>query len=216
MVDRESVGGPAPAQQELQPRHRGTPALRCEHPKQRLRCPGCLCYITPQKMRQHLGMCCPDVLEELLANPEFARGKWTGDGNEAFDWKRVEAEGARIEETRTGAVSDLMFFSDLSELDFEERQSRVAERAGLPLQRVQWLCKKLSKAQELPFRNEPPFAEGEVLLEDEHILVVNKRAGLKAQPRHRWEGRPLGWRSRCAERSLTRLHASPLCRRKLD
>ena len=64
----------------------------------------------------------------------------------------------------------------------------MAERTGLSLERVKWLCKKLSKAQELPFRSEAAFLPEEILWEDEDLLIVNKPAGLKAQPRHRWEG----------------------------
>ena len=141
-----------------------------------LECPVCGQTIKarhPDQFRQHVGKCCPDVVEHV------PRDAW---GDTASAAAAVAEHEASLLRTAKGLA-----YAPGSRMPVAE----VAERMSLPPRRVKALLRRASKAIPLVADDAPL----DVVFEDADLLVVNKPPGLRFHPTHRFEGNSL--LSRC-------------------
>ena len=141
-----------------------------------LECPACAQTIKarhPDQFRQHVGKCCPDVVEHV------PRDAWGDVASAAAAVASHEAVLLRTAKGLAYAEGNRMPVAD------------VAKDMRLPLHRVKGILRKASKAIPLVADSEPL----DVVFEDEELLVVNKPPGLRFHPTHRFEGNSL--LSRC-------------------
>ena len=141
-----------------------------------LECPACAQTIKarhPDQFRQHVGKCCPDVVEHV------PRDAWADVGSAAA---AVAAREASLLRTAKGLA-----YAPGDRKPVEE----VASRMNLPPRRVKAILRKASKAIPLVADAAPL----DVVHEDDDVLVVNKPPGLRFHPTHRFEGNSL--LSRC-------------------
>ena len=141
-----------------------------------LECPACGQTIKarhPDQFRQHVGKCCPDVVEHV------PRDAWADVGSAAA---AVAAREASLLRTAKGLA-----YAPGDRKPVEE----VASRMNLPPRRVKAILRKASKAIPLVADAAPL----DVVHEDDDVLVVNKPPGLRFHPTHRFEGNSL--LSRC-------------------
>ena len=141
-----------------------------------LECPVCGQTIKarhPDQFRQHVGKCCPDVVEHV------PRDAW---GDTASAAAAVAEHEASLLRTAKGLA-----YAPGARMPVAE----VAERMSLPPRRVKALLRRASKAIPLVADDAPL----DVVFEDADLLVVNKPPGLRFHPTHRFEGNSL--LSRC-------------------
>ena len=141
-----------------------------------LECPACAQTIKarhPDQFRQHVGKCCPDVVEHV------PRDAW---GDTASAAAAVAEHEASLLRTAKGLA-----YAPGARMPVAE----VAERMCLPPRRVKALLRRASKAIPLVADDAPL----DVVFEDADLLVVNKPPGLRFHPTHRFEGNSL--LSRC-------------------
>ena len=141
-----------------------------------LECPACGQTIKarhPDQFRQHVGKCCPDVVEHV------PRDAW---GDTASAAAAVAGHEASLLRTAKGLA-----YAPGARMPVAE----VAERMCLPPRRVKALLRRASKAIPLVADDAPL----DVVFEDADLLVVNKPPGLRFHPTHRFEGNSL--LSRC-------------------
>ena len=141
-----------------------------------LECPACGQTIKarhPDQFRQHVGKCCPDVVEHV------PRDAW---GDTASAAAAVAEHEASLLRTAKGLA-----YAPGARMPVAE----VAERMCLPPRRVKALLRRASKAIPLVADDAPL----DVVFEDADLLVVNKPPGLRFHPTHRFEGNSL--LSRC-------------------
>lgn len=141
-----------------------------------LECPACAQTIKarhPDQFRQHVGKCCPDVVEHV------PRDAW---GDVASAAAAVASREAVLLRTAKGLA-----YAEGNRMPVAE----VAKTMRLPLHRVKGILRKASKAIPLVADDAPL----EIVFEDEELLVVNKPPNLRFHPTHRFEGNSL--LSRC-------------------
>ena len=141
-----------------------------------LECPACGQTIKarhPDQFRQHVGKCCPDVVEHV------PREAWADVGSAAAAVTRREESLLRTAKGLAYAPGD------------RKPVAEVAARMGLPPSRVKVILRRASRAIPLVADD----AALDVVYEDAELLVVNKPPGLRFHPTHRFEGNSL--LSRC-------------------
>lgn len=121
-----------------------------------LECPACAQTIKarhPDQFRQHVGKCCPDVVEHV------PRDAW---GDVASAAAAVASREAVLLRTAKGLA-----YAEGNRMPVAE----VAKTMRLPLHRVKGILRKASKAIPL-VADEAPL---EIVFEDEELLVVKSR-----------------------------------------